>query len=263
MNDPSPLSIAKASEHPQMASKSEYQKQLKKWQKQLTQVQQAYYHQGRRAIVVFEGWDAAGKGGAIRRVTERLDPRGFQVYPIGKPTAEEQGKHYMYRFFTKLPTQGTIAIFDRSYYGRVLVERVDELANVSEWSRAYQEINNFEKSLTDDGVRIIKLFLHIDADEQRQRFVERLHNPLKRWKLTHEDLHNRSQRLAYESAIDEMFARTHTAQAPWHLILANYKWYTRVEILRVLVEQLSAGVDLAPPAIDVSLVKRAEEQLGV
>lgn len=226
-------------------------------------VHQAYYHQRRRAIVVFEGWDAAGKGGAIRRVTETLDPRGFRVYPIGRPSDDEQERHYLYRFFTRIPQPGTIAIFDRSYYGRVLVERVDGYACEPAWTRAYDEINSFERTLSDDGVRFVKLFLHIDEDEQARRFIERLHNPLKRWKLTHEDLHNRSQRPAYEHAINDMLARTDTPYAPWHLVMSNHKWYTRIAVLRYLVTQLSDGVDIALPPIDPSLIAKAEAQLDV
>lgn len=248
---------------PIVANKHEYKHALKHWQKQLRLVQQAYFHQRRRAIVVFEGWDAAGKGGAIRRITETLDPRGFRVYPIGKPSEDEQSRHYLYRFFTKLPKPGTVAIFDRSYYGRVLVERVDGYASDNEWKRAYQEINGFEQTLVDDGVRFVKIFLHIDEQEQTQRFVKRLHNPLKRWKLTEEDLHNRRQRPAYEQAVNDMFANTHTSQAPWHMIMANNKWFTRVEVLRYLVTTLSADIEITPPPLDPSFIANAEQQLGV
>ena len=167
--------------------KRDYLKKLKKWQKRMLQVQQAYYHQGIRAILVFEGWDASGKGGAIRRITEKLDPRGFAVHPISAPSHEEQSRHYLYRFQSRLPEAGKIAIFDRSWYGRVLVERVEKFATEQEWQRAYQEINEFERCLIDDGARIIKVFMHIHPDEQLKRFQERLNNPVKRWKLTHED----------------------------------------------------------------------------
>ena len=248
---------------PSVASKREYKDALKHWQKQLTLIQQAYFHQQRRAIVVFEGWDAAGKGGAIRRITETLDPRGFRVYPIGKPSAEEQSRHYLYRFFTKLPKPGTIAIFDRSYYGRVLVERVDGYASDNEWKRAYQEINGFEQTLADDGVRFVKIFLHIDEQEQTRRFIQRLHNPLKRWKLTEEDLHNRRQRPAYVEAVNDMLTYTHTPHAPWHMIMANHKWFTRVEVLRHLATTLSADVEINPPPLDPSFIANAEQQLGI
>ena len=243
--------------------KAHYKAELKKWQKKLLHVQQAYYHQKRRAVIVFEGWDAAGKGGAIRRLTSKLDPRGFTVYPIAAPREEENGRHYLYRFYTKLPVPGTMIILDRSYYGRVLVERVEGLASPPQWQRAYQEINEFERLLCDDGVRIVKLFLHISEKEQLRRFEERLHNPHKRWKLTEEDVRNREKRKDYEQAIDAMFAKTDTAQAPWHLIPAEHKWFARVEVLKTLVSALRKGVDISPPPIDKKLIMLAEEKLGI
>lgn len=243
--------------------KKDYKKRLKYWKKRLLHVQQAYYHQHRRAVIVFEGWDAAGKGGAIRRVTEKLDPRGFTVYPIASPKDEEQGRHYLYRFFAKLPAPGTMTIFDRSYYGRVLVERIEGLASPQEWQRAYQEINEFERLLCDDGVRIVKLFLNISEAEQLKRFKERLHNPYKRWKLTEEDIRNRGKRKLYEEAIDTMFSRTDTVQAPWQLIAAEHKWYARIEVLKTLVEALSDGVEVTPPPVEQNVVALAEEKLGI
>lgn len=258
-----PLMLPQSGSAPKIADKKQYRSELKIWQEQLLHVQQAYYHQNRRAIIVFEGWDAAGKGGAIRRVTERLDPRGVRVYPIGPPTEDEQSRHYLYRFQNKLPPAGTLAIFDRSYYGRVLVERVERLASDREWQRAYQEINEFERLLIDDGVRVIKIFLNISQEEQRNRFEERLHNPYKRWKLTEADLRNRAMRPHYELAINDMFKYTHTEQAPWQLINGEHKWYARVAVLRTLVAQLSEGVDVSPPPIDESLIALAEQQLGI
>ncbi|WP_414830088.1 polyphosphate kinase 2 family protein [Alteromonas sp. H39] len=257
------LSVKAAHEHGFIEDKKQYKKQLKYWQKKLQHVQQAYYHQNRRALIVFEGWDAAGKGGAIRRVTERLDPRGFTVYPIARPKDDEQGRHYLYRFYTKLPAPGTMTILDRSYYGRVLVERIEGLASTREWQRAYQEINELERLLIDDGVRVIKLFMHISEQEQLKRFIERLHNPHKRWKLTEEDIRNRGKREDYEHAIDAMFSRTDTVQAPWHLILAERKWFARIKVLKTLVKALSDGVDITPPPIDTQLVALAEEKLGI
>lgn len=250
-------------DHPQIESKKAYKAMLEHWQNTLTHVQQAYYHQQRRAIIVLEGWDAAGKGGAIRRITEKLDPRSIHVHPIGKPTADEQGRHYLYRFQTRLPKPGTWTLFDRSYYGRVLVERIEEFATDLEWQRAYREINEFERLLSDDGVHIIKLFFHITEDEQAKRFSERLHNPYKHWKLTEEDLRNRAKRPHYLRAINEMFARTDTRRCPWHVITANHKWYARIAAIRQIVEQLSTGVDISPPAIDHRIVSIAESQLGI
>ncbi|MBU3020542.1 polyphosphate kinase 2 family protein [Aestuariibacter sp. A3R04] len=244
-------------------SKADYKKQLKKWQNALLHTQQAYFHQQKRAIIVFEGWDASGKGGAIRRVTEPLDPRGFLVHPIAAPRKEEQGRHYLYRFQRRLPKQGTIAIFDRSWYGRVLVERVEALATENEWQRAYQEINEFERLLIDDGVRIVKLFMHITPEEQLARFEERLHNPYKRWKLTEEDIRNREKWSQYEEATEAMFDNTDTEAAPWHVIAAEHKWYARVAVLRTLVEELGKEVDISPPPIDDSVVNLARKKLGI
>ncbi|MEG3765369.1 polyphosphate kinase 2 family protein [Alteromonas sp. 14N.309.X.WAT.G.H12] len=248
---------------PQIQDKAHYKACMKKWQTKLLHVQQAYFHQHKRAIVVFEGWDASGKGGAIRRLTENLDPRGFVVHPIASPTAEEQGRHYLYRFQARLPKPGRIAIFDRSWYGRVLVERVEKLTEKRAWRRAYQEINEFERMLTDDGVRIIKLFMHISPEEQLARFKERLHNPYKRWKLTEEDIRNRARWHDYEAATEDMFDYTDTQHAPWHLITAEHKWYARVHVMETIVKALSKHVDISPPPLDEDFIKLAEEQLGL
>ena len=246
-----------------LKDKEQYQKKLKKAQELMLKVQQAYFHQGKRAIIVFQGWDAAGKGGAIRRITEKLDPRGYRVHPIASPTQDEQGRHYLYRFQTRLPKPGSIAIFDRSWYERVLVERIEEFASPNEWQRAYQEINEFERMLTDDGVRIIKIFMHISKDEQLKRFEERLNNPMKQWKLTEEDIRNRAKWDEYERATDEMFQRTSTLSAPWTIIPGNKKWFARVEVLNTVIEALSKEVDLNPPPVDLAVVKAARNQLGI
>jgi len=247
----------------QIAEKSEYLKTLKKSQKKILSVQQAYYHQKRRAIMVFEGWDASGKGGAIRRLTEKLDPRGVKVHPIGAPTPEEQSKHYLYRFQTRLPKAGTLALFDRSWYGRVLVERVEDFASKQEWQRAYQEINEFERSLIDDGVKIIKIFMHISPEEQLKRFEERLNNPVKRWKLTSEDIRNRAKWTDYHQAINDMFKYTSTEAAPWHIIPANHKWYARTDVLKTIASQLSEDMDISPPPVDPAVIKEAYQALGI
>ncbi|QBY05158.1 polyphosphate kinase [Thalassotalea sp. HSM 43] len=243
--------------------KKQYQKTLAKLQKQLLIVQQAYFHQGHRAILVFEGWDAAGKGGAIRRVTEKLDPRGFRVYPIAAPNQEEQSKHYLFRFQKRLPPAGRIGIFDRSYYGRVLVERVEGFASKKQWQRAYQEINEFERQLSDDGARIIKIFMHISEDEQLKRFEERLQNPYKRWKLTEEDIRNREKWPDYHQAINDMFRQTSTNHSQWQVISGNHKWSARISVLKYLVDTLSAGVDISPPPVDDNIVALAKQQLGI
>lgn len=246
-----------------IANKAEYTKQLKKWQHALVKVQQAYFRQGRRVIINFEGWDAAGKGGVIRRITEKLDPRGFQVHPIAAPTPEEQGHHYLYRFMKRLPKPGTIAIFDRSYYGRVLVERIEGFSQDQEWQRAYQEINEFERILVDDNVRIIKFFLHISPEEQLKRFELRLNTPHKQWKLTEEDIRNRLKWKDYELAIEDMFQRTSTESAPWYLIPANHKWTMRIKVLKSIIKRLEENVDISPPPIDPDVVAAAKKHLGL
>ena len=244
-------------------SKEEYKDALAKQQEQLFHVQQSYFHQKKRALVVFEGWDASGKGGAIRRITEKLDPRGVSVFPVAKPAKEDQDKHFLYRFWQHIPSPGTLKIFDRSHYGRVLVERVDKLINEKTYNRGYEEINAFEKTLSDSGVRIIKLFMHISSKEQRERFEERLHNPFKRWKLTEEDLHNRKMRKEYIKAVNEMFERTHTSFAPWHIVNGEYKWQARVNVLDTVIDRLSEGVDISPPPLDENLIAQASKQLDV
>ncbi|MBY4677625.1 polyphosphate kinase 2 family protein [Marinobacterium arenosum] len=263
VREPNPPRLAELDLTATIADREQYLRRLKKWQKRMQRVQQAYYHQNRRAIIVFEGWDASGKGGAIRRLGERLDPRGYKVHPVGAPTEEEQGRHYLYRFQNRLPIPGTLSIFDRSWYGRVLVERIEGYANKRQWQRAYQEINEFERMLVDDGVRIIKLFLHIDSQEQLRRFQERLNNPYKRWKLTHEDIRNRARWADYETATDQMFAQTSTEQAPWRLISANHKWYARVAVLKTVTKALEKGVDVVPPPIDPKMVEAAWRELGL
>lgn len=215
----------------------------------LRQVQQAYLYSKDTGVVVFEGWDAAGKGGTIRRMSAVLDPRGFKVWPIAAPDAREREHHYLERFWERLPKRGEIAVFDRSWYGRVLVERVESYAAKDEWRRAYDEINRFEAMLVDDGVRLVKIFLYITREEQLRRFQERLENPLKRWKLSYEDFRNRRKWDDYERAADDMLRRTHSAHAPWTVIPANSKHYARIVALQEIAARLSRSVDLSPPPL--------------
>ncbi len=226
----------------EMPSKSEYEKALDQVQLRLLRLQQRHYQHKHRAIIVFEGWDAAGKGGAIRRLTEKIDPRGLRVWPIGAPTGEEQERHYLYRFWQKIPPPGTWAIFDRSWYGRVLVERVEKLCTKPEWKRAYGEIKAFEKMLTDDGVALVKLFIHISKKEQLRRFREREENPYKRWKITVDDWRNRRKWDGYEKAIDDMFEETSTSDRPWSVISGNHKWYARVTACRAVADSLEKAL---------------------
>lgn len=243
--------------------RKDYENHLAELQLRILRVQQAYFHEKRRAIIVFEGWDASGKGGTIRRMTEQLDPRGYKVWPIAAPKPEEQGRHYLYRFWTRLPEPGTIALFDRSWYGRVLVERVEGFAKKEEWHRAYHEIREFERMLSADGVRIIKLFFHITQEEQLRRFAERLRNPYKRWKLTEEDIRNREKWTDYEQAIGDMFEQTSTRDAPWVPIAANQKWHVRVRALEAVLEALTQDISLDPPPLDPRVQLAAAERLGL
>jgi polyphosphate kinase 2 (PPK2 family) len=224
-----------------MADKDAYEVALHDVQLRLLRQEQRYFREKRRAVVVLEGWDASGKGGAIRRLTEKLDPRGINVWSIAAPREDEQARHYLYRFWKKLPPPATWAIFDRSWYGRVLVERVEKLCPKPAWKRAYREINAFERMLTDDGVVLVKLFLHISKSEQLLRFKERENNPYKRWKLGKDDWRNRGKWRAYEKAIDEMFVKTSTSDAPWILVAGDYKWYARVTACRAIADALEAG----------------------
>ena len=216
----------------------DYKPKLKEQQLDLLNRQLKLNESKRSIVIVFEGPDAAGKGGAIKRVVERLDPRLLRVHSIVKPTAEEYGHHYLWRFWNKLPAHGQMVIFDRSWYGRVLVERVEGFATEKEWKRAYQEINDFERLLVDDGAIIIKIYLHITKEEQLLRFKRREADPYKHWKISEEDWRNRKKWDQHNEAAEDMFAKTSTAIAPWQVIPANFKWYARVKVLKTVVERV-------------------------
>ena len=197
---------------------------------------------GPPVCVVFEGWDASGKGGAIKRLVAQLDPRHVRVVPFGPPTHDEKRHHFLWRFWPSLPGWGGMAVFDRSWYGHVLVERVEGLASEHEWTRAYDEINGFERSLAEEGMVLIKFWLHISSEEQLKRFKEREQDPLKRWKLTEEDWRNREKRDAYREAVEDMFARTSIEpHAPWHLIPADSKHYARVAVIETVIAEIEEG----------------------
>lgn len=217
----------------------EYKRSLKEFQLKLLNAQLVLREQKKSVIVVMEGPDAAGKGGAIRRIVERLDPRLTRVYSIVKPTPEEYEHHYLWRFWTKLPSHGQIVIFDRSWYGRVLVERVEGFATEKEWKRAYQEINEFERLLSDDNTAIVKLYLHITKDEQLARFKSREADPYKHWKITDEDWRNRKKWDLHNEAAEDMFEKTSTEAAPWKVIPGNFKWYSRVEAVKAVSKRVS------------------------
>ncbi len=215
-----------------------------------------------RSVVLIEGPDAAGKGGLIRRMTGELDPRGVKVWPIGAPTPQEKAQHYLQRFWTRLPEAGVIAVFDRSWYGRVLVERIEGFASEAEWRRAYDEITAFEHMLVEDGVRLVKLYLHVSPDEQAKRLLKRIGDPWKRWKLSTEDFRNRGRAHDYVEAADEMFARTSTKRAPWTLIAADDKDHARVTGLRAIADALGRDLDLSPPDLTADIEAAARLSFG-
>lgn len=215
-------------------------------QKRLTELRLALGGQlggeiGPPVCVLFEGTDAAGKGGAIKRLVAPLDPRHVRVAQFAAPTPDEARHHFLWRFWPALPGWGGMAVFDRTWYGRVLVERVEGFASRGEWKRAYGEILDFENSLSDEGVILIKIWLHISPEEQLKRFEARRDNPLKRWKLTDEDWRNREKSGEYAAAAEEMFRRTEGRFAPWHVIPAESKRYARVAVIRTVIEAIEAG----------------------
>jgi polyphosphate kinase 2 (PPK2 family) len=197
---------------------------------------------GPPVLVVFEGWDASGKGGAIKRLVAPLDPRHVRVAQFAAPSPDEKRHHFLWRFWPRLPGWGGMAIFDRSWYGRVLVERVEGFATREQWLRAYDEINNFEKSLADEGTVLIKLWMQISDQEQLERFKKREKNPLKAWKLTDEDWRNREKRPLYEEAVEDMLARCDQPRAPWTLIPADDKRYARVKVVETVIERIEQGM---------------------
>jgi len=206
---------------------------------------------GSPLCVVFEGWDASGKGGCIKRLVARLDPRHVRVSQFAAPTPDELRHHFLWRFWPHLPGWGGMAVFDRSWYGRVLVERVEGFTPEHRWRRAYQEIRDFESALEAEGTVLVKFWLHISDEEQLRRFERREKDPLKRWKLTDEDWRNREKRPVYEEAVEDMLEETDRPGAPWHLVEADSKRYARVKVLQTVVERLEKGIEdrgfKAPP----------------
>ncbi|HZL56702.1 MAG TPA: hypothetical protein VFC21_06465 [Bryobacteraceae bacterium] len=226
--------------------REKYVEELTRLQIQLRELGWQIYRQKRPVVIAVEGWDAAGKGGAIKRITEKMDPRGYVVYPIGAPLGEEKARHYLYRFWLRVPERGQIAIFDRTWYGRVLVERVEGYAAPTEWKRAYKEINSFERQLREFGTIVAKFWVHISPDEQLRRFEERSRTHYKAWKLTEDDWRNREKWPAYEDAVEEMLLKTSTRASPWTLIEGNDKYWARVRTLSRLVEILSEELGYKP-----------------
>jgi polyphosphate kinase 2 (PPK2 family) len=246
----------------QLPDKKTYEHRLDAAQTAMLELQQDFRVSGRRGIVMFEGWDAGGKGGAIQRLTAKLDPRWLRVWAIGVPSADEQGRHYLFRFWEKLPSPGHIAVFDRSWYGRVLVERVEGLIPREAWRRAYSEINEFEQMLVDDGIRLVKIFLHVSAEEQLKRLADRITDPLKHWKIEADDIRNFHRRDDYLDAMNEMFEHTSTKTARWHVVPGEHKWFARVAAIEIAVKILGKGLKLAPAPVDPAVEETARKLLG-
>jgi len=231
-------------------SGDEYEKRLYEAQRRLLQLRlqigghlQDSPELGPGVLVVFEGSDAGGKGGAIKRIVEPLDPRHYRVSAFAKPTRDEKRKHFLWRFWQDVPGMGGMALFDRSWYGRVLVERVEGYATEDQWRRAYDEIVQFERGLVLEGVIIVKFWLQISPDEQLRRFESRQADPLRKWKLTDEDWRNRDKIQLYDDAIEEMFKRTDHELAPWHVVSGEQKKWARVTVLETLIKQIEVGID--------------------
>ena len=219
-------------------SRKDYSAKLDRLQNQLHLLGYQVYMQKRAVLILFEGWDAAGKGGTIKRLTAKLDPRGYMVWPISAPHGDDRDRHYLYRFWRRLPAKGEIGIFDRSWYGRVLVERVEGFCTEEEWKRAYTELNQFERQLTNSGMIVMKFWMHISHEEQLRRFKEREKTNYKSWKLTDEDWRNRGKWEDYEAAAEEMLLKTSSQKAPWIVVEANDKWYGRIKALKTVVDRL-------------------------
>ena len=241
----------------------DYDADLADLQQRLAHIQVAHIVHRKRAVVLFEGWDAAGKGGIIQRMTTKWDPRDYDVWPIKAPTEEELGHHFLWRFWKRLPASGEIGVFDRSWYGRVLVERVEGYARESEWKRGYDEINEFEAQQADSGTTIVKVFVHVTQAEQDERLKARLEHPWKRWKTGVDDYRNRDKRADYLDAMHEMFKRTDTRWAPWIAVDGNDKKAGRIAALAAVADRLEATVDMTPPPLDPAVEKMAKQALGL
>ncbi len=237
-----PVSILSSLDMSQKIPKADAERQIELRQGRLNRLQRKASAKGISTILVFEGWDAAGKGGAIRRTTAALDARQYQVIPIAAPTDEERAHHYLWRFWRHLSRAGRVTIFDRSWYGRVLVERVEGFATEKEWRRAYAEINQFEDQLIAHGIVLVKYWLHITKDEQLRRFKDRQSTPHKQWKLTDEDWRNREKWEEYARAVNDMIEHTSTRDAPWTLVEANDKTFARVKVLQTACDRIEAAL---------------------
>lgn len=227
----------------QHLSEADYEAKRDKWLGRLNRAVRAAAQQARSIVWVFEGWDAAGKGGAIRRLTSAIDARDYRVIPIAKPTDEEKVHHYLWRFWRHVPRAGRVTIYDRSWFGRVLVERIEGFCREDEWKRAYAELNDFEEQLTEHGIIVLKFWLHLSKEEQLRRFRHREETAYKRHKINDEDWRNRRQWHAYEVAVGDMLALTDRPNAPWHLVPADNKRFARLEILKVSSRRIDAALE--------------------
>ena len=219
-------------------TKKEYKVRLKELQNKMEKLHGEIYRRRIPVVIGFEGWDAGGKGGAIKRLTEKMDPRGYVVHPTASPNDLERQYHYLWRFWTDMPKAGHVTIFDRTWYGRVLVERIEGFCSRQEWQRAYKEINDMERDLANAGAIVLKFWMQIDKDEQERRFRDRQNNPEKQWKITEEDWRNREKWDQYEDAVNEMLRRTSTSYAPWIVVEGNDKYYARIKVLETVVNAI-------------------------
>lgn len=254
-------SLPRDGDHPGV-SREDYAKRLQPLQYRMRSLSLAYFQQHLNGIVVIEGSDTAGKGGAIRRMTAELDPRHYDVWPIGPPTPTELRHHYLWRFWQILPERGLIGIFDRSCYGRVLVERVDALTPEAGWRRAYDEIRAFERTLINGGTKLVKIYLHVSADEQKRRLAERVKEPHKRWKVSAADFRSHLQRDEYMTAAEDMFAETSTEAAPWHIIAGDNKRHARLKVIETVFDTFTRDIDLTPRPLDEETLRLAADVLG-
>jgi polyphosphate kinase 2 (PPK2 family) len=240
----------------------DYDLALAKLQKRLAHIHFSHVVHGKRAIIAFEGWDAAGKGGIIKRLTSEWDPRYYEVWPIFAPTDEEKAHHFLWRFWRRLPGDRQISVFDRTWYGRVLVERVEGYASKAEWKHGYKDIKTFEQQQIESGTTLVKIFVHITQETQDERLLARLEHPWKRWKTGLDDYRNRSRRTDYLKAMADMFERTDSKQAPWTVIDGNNKKAGRIAALTAIADQLEANVSMEPPELDPEVERIARKALG-
>jgi polyphosphate kinase 2 (PPK2 family) len=231
-------------------SKKEYKKQLPKLQRRLYDLETAAWKTGIPSVILFEGWDAAGKGTTISTLTQRLDPRGFKLYPVRGARTYEKMHPWLWRFWLKLPNYGEMAIFDRSWYGRVLVERVESLTPEREWRKAYRDIVDFERTIADDGYVLVKFWLHISKEEQRRRFKLLEKDPLKSWQVTEEDWEHHRKYDEYLLAVEEVLERTETEWGPWTIVEATSRWWARVKVFSTIINALDEGLKEAGVAAE-------------